>query len=83
MSVSDLYLRVVMTDSPKKRKPAPIDSYENNNILKFSSKAPVPTDNCEIFKEAGLQWTDSVEKEGPRGRKISKVPVKVLDAPSL
>lgn len=38
VSVSDLYLRLVMTDSPRKRRQAPIESFENTNILKFSSR---------------------------------------------
>jgi hypothetical protein len=48
--VSDLYLKVVMADSPRKRKQAPIDSFENNNILKFSTKVGNPSDNQAIFK---------------------------------
>jgi hypothetical protein len=62
VSVSDLYLRVVMTDSPRKRKQTPIESFENNNILKFSSKVPSVGDNQQIFKETGLRWTESVDK---------------------
>lgn len=50
VSVSDLYLKVVMADSPRKRKQAPIDSFENNNILKFSTKIGNPSDNQSIFK---------------------------------
>lgn len=38
VSVSDLYLRLVMTDSPRKRRQTPIESFENTNILKFSSR---------------------------------------------
>ena len=35
------------------------------------------------MKESGLKWTDTVEKDGAQKRKINKLPVKVLDAPSL
>lgn len=38
VSLSDLYLRLVMVDSPRKRKQAPIDSFENTNILRFNTR---------------------------------------------
>ncbi len=58
--VSDLYLRLVMTDSPKKRKQSPIESFENTNILKFSTRSQNAIDNPTYLKETGLQWTDGV-----------------------
>ena len=83
VSVSDLYRRFVMTESPKKKRPVPIESFQNNNILKFA-KTPSNSENSQLIPhESGLRWTDDVEKESPRGRKVNKLPIKVLDAPSL
>jgi hypothetical protein len=38
VSVSDLYRQFVMSESPKKGRAELIESFQNNNILKFSSK---------------------------------------------
>lgn len=71
-----------MSESPRKKTPT-IGCFENNNLLKFSKGATLLDETQFVSEEGGLRWTNHVERHTPKTRKINKMPVKVLDAPSL
>ena len=83
MAVSDLYRRFVLSESPKKKPAHSIVCFENSNILKFGSSSPLEETTPLLAGEGALGWTNTVEHLSPTPRKINKMPVKVLDAPSL
>ena len=58
-------------------------SFKNINKLKFSQKK-IETHDCAVSSKAIIDIKESIESEAPMiTRKINKVPIKVLDAPSL
>lgn len=60
-----------------------LGSFKNINKFNFSQKKIEPENN-KISSQAILDIKQSIENEAPSvSRKINKVPIKVLDAPSL
>ena len=66
-----------------KEKGKGIQTYQNDNMFKFAQRPTVFGKEQTIKKAPGLEFTDELAQHKQSQRKISKQPVKVLDAPAL
>ena len=74
-----------MSQSTHSSKDKLIETFENYNILKYSHKS-TPTSNTELpyfTNNTSLQFTNQINNNSVKKRKINKLPCKVLDAPAL
>ena len=74
-----------MSQSTHSSKDKLIETFEHYNILKYSHKS-TPTSNTELpyfTNNTSLQFTNQINNNSVKKRKINKLPCKVLDAPAL
>jgi WD40 repeat protein len=80
----DLYRRYVMEDCSTPVKSSNIESFENCNLLRYNDQA-MNIENEETAREKALtlEMNQKLSNFKNSNRKISKLPIKVLDAPAL
>jgi cell division cycle 20-like protein 1, cofactor of APC complex len=66
-----------------KNKDRPIDFYQNNNILKYSTNPELLQEPPLMAKNSSLEFAEELVSSANSKRKINKLPCKVLDAPAL
>ena len=73
-----------MTDGMPGDQDKGIEVFQNNNILKYTSKnIPSINDPPMMIKNSSLEFAEELMNNTNKKRKISKLPCKVLDAPAL
>ncbi len=58
-NVSEIYRRLVMAEGSRQGKEKCIETYENNNILRYTSKSTNPSfDSPHISQNSSLEFTE-------------------------
>ena len=84
MCVADVYKKYIMTDVVEAERDRGIEVFQNNNILKYTTKNVVSiSDPPLLSKNSSFEFTEELVSNTNKKRKISKLPCKVLDAPAL
>lgn len=82
--VSELYRKYILSDSKQSTSEKVIESYENNNILKYKNNNYTKNStDTSLMKNSNLEFADELSNSVCKKRKINKMPCKVLDAPAL
>lgn len=81
-TISDIYRRFVMAGSSK-NKESFVETFENNNILRYSQKGTQSLNDSAQYKNSSLELAEEISVGTKKRRKINKLPCKVLDAPAL
>ena len=82
--VADIYKKYIMTDFKNEAgSDKSIEMFENNNILKYTSKFSSIFPEPQLSKTSSFDFVDGIVGTVNQKRKINKVPFKVLDAPAL
>ena len=71
-----------MMDSNKAEE-RPIETFQNNNILKYSETQEMIPEPPLMTKNSSLDFAEDLVENANSRRKINKLPCKVLDAPAL
>lgn len=73
-----------MTDALTSESDRGIEVFQNNNILKYTSKNILGNmDLPALSKKSSLEFAEDLVSNSSKKRKIGKLPCKVLDAPAL